>query len=766
MRGVRTLTVLKSHNLNLYYKYLGWESSMSEENSGIFHGDTPNGEDRIGRDDFVETVAGGVLGWKDDHALVMSISGEWGSGKTYVKNKIAERLKKKGCKVIDFNPWEWSAQDLVFSSFFTVISEELYKEDNYRKIAKYFQKFGRVLEKTEYVFSSMKKLAILIGATLVFIGVPDFPIVTKEIVEWIKLTIGSSMVLFGFSDVIRGYVTKFHSEDLSLPKLKKELKTQSGKLDAPIVVFIDDIDRLQAQEILTIFQLVKANSDFPNFVFVLLFDKEYVCESLAKIDVVNPAGFVEKIVQVPLYLPVTPVDKLSAIFYQDVRNILRLYQIDLTSEKRSSYQYEVAIEGLFTTIREVKRFCNMLKFSLAHIASSLDKSLKDYNIFDIIALEIIRYFEPDLYKILSSNVAILTGSLKTGVPIGKDERARERNEFLNRIENTIKSIHQERFIKLLLKETFPYAADLFTGKKNDKREISDDWATNKRVAHYDFFDQYFTIQFFGDKISQEVVDAWLMEEIPGDFEKFYEELREKDQHIGALKLLSRDGSLLDKIAEDKWQAFALIMMKLFEEVSDYRNDSFRSVNVYTKAVVMNALKAFKREERISFFKYLIKGAEGNYSLILWILDSDDAEHLFGADIGAIKTLVAGKLKENAINSESPHFAYILREWEKLDKSECELFVRSLLEQGQVCALLEACHTYGYPHENREANIYIELQYLNQYASTEMIKNSVEKLDRSELPFGEKWLVEAFLRASQLNYKGADACRVYKSDVQA
>ena len=61
-------------------------------------------------------------------------------------------------------------------------------------------------------------------------------------------------------------------------KLTKELQ----KLGRPIVVVIDDIDRLSTTEIRDIFKLVRLTASFPNIVYVLAFDRERVENALTE----------------------------------------------------------------------------------------------------------------------------------------------------------------------------------------------------------------------------------------------------------------------------------------------------------------------------------------------------------------------------------------------------------------------------------------------------------------------------------------------------
>ena len=51
------------------------------------------------------------------------------------------------------------------------------------------------------------------------------------------------------------------------------------KLKKPIVIVLDDIDRLTTPEIRDIFKLVRLTANFPNIIYVVAFDRETGRES-------------------------------------------------------------------------------------------------------------------------------------------------------------------------------------------------------------------------------------------------------------------------------------------------------------------------------------------------------------------------------------------------------------------------------------------------------------------------------------------------------
>lgn len=89
----------------------------------IFSPDQPihrTKEDKLGRKDFAKHMADAIRGWKGNDSLCLALYGEWGSGKTSIKNMIVDALQKPTTKaplVVEFNPWQWSGQEQLISAF-------------------------------------------------------------------------------------------------------------------------------------------------------------------------------------------------------------------------------------------------------------------------------------------------------------------------------------------------------------------------------------------------------------------------------------------------------------------------------------------------------------------------------------------------------------------------------------------------------------------------------------------------------------------------
>ena len=103
-----------------------------------------------------------------------------------------------------------------------------------------------------------------------------------------------------------GNATKKIAEIKKLDLLgkKKNVVEAITKIKNPIIVIIDDIDRLTPSEAFQVLRLVKAVADFSGTSFLLAFDANYLASVLNKNNIDNSSEYINKIIQLRVPLPV------------------------------------------------------------------------------------------------------------------------------------------------------------------------------------------------------------------------------------------------------------------------------------------------------------------------------------------------------------------------------------------------------------------------------------------------------------------------------
>ena len=217
-------------------------------------GDRPKehlADDRLGYARFAQSLARSIADLAPTEGIVLAVNGPWGSGKTTAVNMIVEAVgalqpsAPSGREIlpIRFNPWWFSEQEDLVKAFFAELSASLDK--------KLSEKVGEGFRNVARRIASSRDL----------------------VVAGLGLVPGGSLVKDVTGAAI-GAVGSLGGSDKSLSQLRDELAADLHGQDKRLLVIIDDVDRLPANEVRQIFRLVKSVADLPNVIYLLIFDRE------------------------------------------------------------------------------------------------------------------------------------------------------------------------------------------------------------------------------------------------------------------------------------------------------------------------------------------------------------------------------------------------------------------------------------------------------------------------------------------------------------
>ncbi len=362
--------------------------------SSPFSADRPldfgNEPDLLGRAPFAHSIARAILGWHGRESLVIALYGGWGEGKSSVMAMVRHHLHVKGKPIpiqITFNPWEWSGQNQLAKAFFDEIGLQLERhgvtESNptEREVGSDLRELGRILHNIAEIGAPLGRVAsVLLPPTAAFW------VAASELLKAGSRVVTSKLEFESNSTT---------SKQRSVYDVKQTLKERLGGLNNRIVVFIDDIDRLAADEIRLLFQLIKANSDFPNLVFFLAFQRDVIEKALESTIRTGSGGdFLEKIVQVPLNLPLIQPEHLRREWIHMVHGILETRGFaSRYSPDTAGYLWDTGIRAYVRSLRDLNRLRSSFDFHLG-----LFEDPDDVDARDLLVLEVLRVFEPTLYS--------------------------------------------------------------------------------------------------------------------------------------------------------------------------------------------------------------------------------------------------------------------------------------------------------------------------------------------------------------------------------
>lgn len=288
-------------------------------------------QDRFRRVDFAGRIAAVLSELSLREGRVFAIRGSWGFGKSSLKNLITEQMdaRNDGADWLDFNPWQWGDGDAIARALFGQIADRLGGEHSKAALARADarRRYGAILtdasaplkkaDGSSHLISTVltNAFVITVAAAIGF----NLPTAAKIATGLAVLSIGASLC-----GRIMTYLGKDRSTE-PLDKVRTLLEARLRELGRPLVVFVDDIDRLEPEDIRLLLRQVKANANLPNIVFVLLFQPSIVESALDPVADGDGRAFIEKIVQANFDLPAVPVSIVHETFGEDLSELAGSY---------------------------------------------------------------------------------------------------------------------------------------------------------------------------------------------------------------------------------------------------------------------------------------------------------------------------------------------------------------------------------------------------------------------------------------------------------
>ena len=274
-------------------------------------------------------------------AFTLGLTAPWGAGKTSFMLSMKDYLEKHHSDrviLVDFNPWM------------------------YRKSPNLTQIFFEELSRTLAPYNS----ALASGFTRYVDHILD-----KDDSAWLRL---------GVRLLPQGFKAKRTSEQYEF--LKKEI----GKLGKKIMIFIDDVDRLDSEELIELFSLIRNSSlSFPHMSYILTYDKEYVASQLQSEFNEHTYRYMEKIVQVEYPLAKITPEQLEEALREELKRIG--YGNLWKPIKNSSFQ----LSNHLPTLRVIKQICNTLSSRRKELEGNI--ALSDWFIIEVIRIQYPRLFD-------------------------------------------------------------------------------------------------------------------------------------------------------------------------------------------------------------------------------------------------------------------------------------------------------------------------------------------------------------------------------------
>lgn len=426
---------------------------------------------------------------KDSYCI--GIYGKWGEGKTSLANIIEEKLlqnKKDNIVIAKYNPWLLKDQESILYDFFNTIS----KEDLGLETIKCIKEYG----------------------ALVSLGLKGISMLTAQ----------PLLATIGFS--LEKLIKVLPNHNQSVSKLKEKVNKSIIKSGKHLVVFVDDLDRLDKVEIHSVLKLIRQNTDFVNTTYVLMMDYVVVSNSLQSFysecdDNNSGQKYLKKIVQFPLHLPVIQEQYLESFLFDKLNSLFESLNINepiyIDAIIKTKEDIKNFVLPLFSTPREIIQYINVLKFVVPIM-------YKELNLSDLCLLEALKETDYNCYTRLWVNrYSIFNIDIDLILKSEEDAKIIQREKIKKNVEKIIgqSDYHSQGIINHLL---YDYI------QSNYMYSLSG----NNKLSNKDFFEKYFIYDTPQNMISEkeiiEIEEAILNKNFEDSFKIFIEKCDGEDTH--------------------------------------------------------------------------------------------------------------------------------------------------------------------------------------------------------------------------------------------
>lgn len=353
--------------------------------------------------------------------VCIGIVGEWGHGKTSAINMCLEQLKGKykkqsfnilGCfifVVICLSVLALLLYNIsLLKKCFDFVDKDLVHLNVVLLllliICIFYKKYKYILKKTKEKFIRLWQY-FTVKNQLVEIHFSPWNCTSKEqlLEEYLKLLSNQlnfvipniAPKLLQYANIVTGidlccyFGNFFPKKDLST--LKKEIEEILYQTDKKIIVVIDDIDRIQGEEIFNLLKLIGIIANFPNIVNIVAYDKKYICDNLnTYFNSNNAEKYIQKIIPFEFPLPQISNENMQNLFNIEFMEIIKDKDYNETGLKN---KYSNTIGGYLKNIRDLKQLLTAFEFHY----NIFKKQGININITDLLFITAIKTFNYKLW---------------------------------------------------------------------------------------------------------------------------------------------------------------------------------------------------------------------------------------------------------------------------------------------------------------------------------------------------------------------------------
>lgn len=368
------------------------------------------------------------------HSFVIHIGEHYGQGKTSFLMMLEEEIKEEIPVVyIKFEPWLCDTELGIIQEFFSTFREY---------VGKYLPKIENTVK--EYIFLLLS-------------------------------SIGYSNS--GFSLNLQNVVK---NSNRTLKETHDKIRDELQKIDRPVIITIDDVDRLQSKELMMVLKLIRDTADFPNVFYIIAADNIHLKKMLNIQHIDDAETYLEKFFNLEFQLPAN-----ENVAFNELLNLItdkyKALQIENTDDYIKQITNVPYIKNVFPNLRDVYRFVNIYFLAIDSISDAIK-----LNMFDLFLLNIIQMQNLEFYMQLRDNSLNIFNVIKSG----NDIKLVWRDDL-----NIVEQHNRKEIFKRL---------ERIKAEDGEKREQKEEEEKQKRIL--DFTEIEESTKITSDKIVPEIMN--------------------------------------------------------------------------------------------------------------------------------------------------------------------------------------------------------------------------------------------------------------------
>ena len=209
--------------------------------------------------------------------MSIAVQGDWGTGKTSTIKMVQEQLEKdkdtNNIRCIFFNTWQYSQFNMEDSLYISLVHNLV-------------NEIARNSEEAKKFYKTIKELG-----------------------KWALLNYASRISGMNFSELCEVMYKDKNEPMANISNLENEFRNLVKNTGKRLVIFVDDLDRLNPEVAVELLEVIKLFMSVENCIFVLAIDYDVVVSGVRKKYGENLSdekcrSFFDKIIQLPFTMPV------------------------------------------------------------------------------------------------------------------------------------------------------------------------------------------------------------------------------------------------------------------------------------------------------------------------------------------------------------------------------------------------------------------------------------------------------------------------------